>query len=278
MDAKLTPRVDQAVAYILNKRLWQPSVAIVLGSGLGDLAERVEHRECIAYCDIPHFCSTHASGHAGQFVTGYLSGLPVVLLQGRAHRYEGIANHQASFPIECVRAMGAKLLVTTNAAGGLNTRYCVGDLMVVDSHIDFLWARGLWGAERCQTQLAPSRVPPYDWSLIQTAHSIARQLGIGLQQGCYLATLGPTYETRSEYRMFRWTGADAVGMSTLPEVLAAQRLGMEVLAFSVITNVASTDIPQSTTHDEVVALGHAAGPRLMRIIETLLNERAGHPD
>lgn len=278
MRTELKQRVDEAVAHITRKRLWQPSVAIVLGSGLGELVERVDHRESIPYGEIPHFCPTHASGHAGQFVTGYLSGVPVVLLQGRAHRYEGLSNHQASFPTECMHALGAELLITTNAAGGLNTRFCAGDLMVIDSHIDFLWARGLWGAPNCFEQFAPARTPVYAWDLIQSTKSIARKLDITLHQGCYLATLGPTYETRSEYRMFRWTGADAVGMSTIPEVLVAQKRGMQVLAFSVITNVASTDAPQPTTHEEVVALGHAAGPRLMKIIEAMLNERAGCPD
>ena len=278
MRNELKQRVDEAVAHITRKRLWQPSVAIVLGSGLGDLVERVDHRESIPYGEIPHFCPTHASGHAGQLVTGYLSGVPVVLLQGRAHCYEGLSNHQASFPTECMHALGAQLLITTNAAGGLNTRFCAGDLMVIDSHIDFLWARGLWGTPNCLEQIAPARTPVYAWGLIQSAKSMARKLDITLHQGCYLATLGPTYETRSEYRMFRWTGADAVGMSTIPEVLVAQKRGMQVLAFSVITNVASTDAPQPTTHEEVVALGDAAGPRLMRIIESMLNERAGQPD
>ncbi len=278
MVTEVKQRVDEAVAFVLGRRLWQPSVAIVLGSGLGNLADRVEHRASIPYSDIPHFCRTHANGHAGQLVTGYLSGVPIALLQGRAHRYEGLANHQASFPIECLHAMGARVLITTNAAGGLNTRFCAGDLMVIDSHIDFLWSRGLWGAETRLGQIAPARTPIYDWDLIQSAKSLARKSDITLHQGCYLATLGPTYETRSEYRMFRWMGADVVGMSTVPEVLAAQRLGMQVVAFSVITNVASTDVPQSTTHEEVVALGRAAGPRLLRIIEAMLDEQAGQPD
>lgn len=278
MRTELKQRVDEAVTHITRKRLWQPSVAIVLGSGLGELVERVDHRESIPYGEIPHFCPTYASGHAGQLVTGYLSGVPVVLLQGRAHRYEGLSNHQASFPTECMHALGAHLLITTNAAGGLNTRFCAGDLMVIDSHIDFLWARSLWGTPNCLDQIAPARTPVYAWDLIQSAKSMARKQDITLHQGCYLATLGPTYETRSEYRMFRWTGADAVGMSTIPEVLVAQKRGMQVLAFSVITNVASTDAPQPTTHEEVVALGNAAGPRLMKIIEAMLNERAGQPD
>lgn len=273
----LNQRIEESVRCVLNHRLWQPTVALVLGSGLGALAERVTHGSRLAYADIPHFCPTHADGHAGELVMGYLAGMPVVMLQGRAHRYEGIAHCQASFPVQCMQALGASILITTNAAGGLNPRYRPGDLMVIDSHIDFLWARGMW--ERMQTHaLSPSRIPPYDNSLRERAKAVACRLETPLQQGCYLATLGPTYETRSEYRMFRWMDADAVGMSTLPEVLAAQALGMRTLAFSVISNVASTDVPQATTHAEVVAACHAAGPRLMDIIEGVLQEVSGQPD
>jgi purine-nucleoside phosphorylase len=273
----LKQRIDESVRYVLSQRLWQPTVALVLGSGLGALAERVTHASRLAYSDIPHFCPTHADGHAGELVMGYLAGLPVVMLQGRAHRYEGIAHCQASFPVQCMQSLGASILITTNAAGGLNPRYRPGDLMVIDSHIDFLWARGMW--EQSSTPpLSPSRIPPYDSSLRERAKGVACRLETPLQQGCYLATLGPTYETRSEYRMFRWMDADAVGMSTLPEVLAAQALGMRTLAFSVISNVASTDVPQATTHAEVVAACHAAGPRLMDIIEGVLQELSGQPD
>lgn len=211
-------------------------------------------------------------------ICGYLAGLPVVLLQGRAHRYEGISNCQASFPVRCARALGADILITTNAAGGLNPRFQTGDLMVLDSHLDFLWPRGQFESDCQPTQIAPRRTPPYDWNLLTRAKELARRENITLHQGCYLATLGPTYETRSEYRMFRWAGADAVGMSTLPEVLAAQELSMRVLAFSVITNVASTDIPQTTTHAEVVDVGLAVGPKLLSIVSGLLEDLSGQPD
>ncbi len=278
----LKQRVDETVAFVLSQRLWQPTIAIVLGSGLGALAERVTHSSKLAYSDIPHFCATHADGHAGELVMGYLAGLPVVILQGRAHRYEGISDHQASYPVRCMHALGASVLITTNAAGGLNPRYRAGDLMLIDSHIDFLWARGLWEPAQQEPVLVPrlarSRATVYAGCLRERALAIARRTGTPMQQGCYLATLGPTYETRSEYRMFRWMGADAVGMSTLPEVLAAQSLGMRALAFSVISNVASTDVPQATTHAEVVAACHAAGPRLMNMIEGVLQELAGQPD
>jgi purine-nucleoside phosphorylase len=271
-------KVAEARDAILAKRLLQPSVAIVLGSGLGSLAEKVEHSTAIDYTDIPHFSRTHAVGHAGRLVLGYLAGMPVVLMQGRFHRYEGWSNQHVQFPVHCLNALGAQTLITTNAAGGLNPRFRAGDLMVLDSHLDFLWNRRQPGPVKTPAHSCGTRQPPYDWGLIEQAKSIARRRGIVLHQGTYLATLGPTYETRSEYRMFRWTGADAVGMSTVPEVLTAQALHMRVLAFSVITNVASTDVPQSTTHDEVVAAGNAAGPRLLEIIEAMLQHMAGQPD
>jgi purine-nucleoside phosphorylase len=162
--------------------------------------------------------------------------------------------------------------------------------MVLDSHLDFLWPRVHeqhceWSrllARRCSQENRYVSLrngdAPYDWRLIQMLHSIAQREGIKLHQGCYLGTLGPTYETRSEYRMFRWLGADAVGMSTIPEVLAAKSLQMQVLALSVITNVACPDLPQSTTHQEVVDSGRAAGPRLLTLISGLLQQMAGPPD
>lgn len=278
LSTPLNQRIEETLTYVLSHRLWQPTVALVLGSGLGELAQRVTHASRLAYTAIPHFCPTHANGHSGELVMGYLGGLPVVILQGRAHRYEGIAHCQASYPVQCMQALGASLLITTNAAGGLNARYRAGDLMVIDSHIDFLWARGVWDRDPHTSPAASTRVAPYDSVLRERVKTLACFQESTMHQGCYLATLGPTYETRSEYRMFRWMGADAVGMSTLPEVLAAQRLAMRTLALSVITNVASTDTPQATSHAEVVAACHAAGPRLMGIIEALLQELSGQPD
>lgn len=278
----LKSRILEARDCIHAKRFLQPSVAIVLGSGLGDLADQVQHPSSIAYDEIPGFQRTHAAGHAGKLVLGFLSGVPVVAMQGRCHRYEGFANHQAQFPIHCMNALGASTLVTTNAAGGLNTRFRQGDLMAIDSHIDYLWPRRMWeGAEFGQDNYAPRTARganPYRFELIDEARRIARSQDAVLHQGTYLATLGPTYETRGEYRMFRKLGADAVGMSTVPEVLAAQRLGMQVLAISVITNVASTDMPATTTHAEVVDSGITAGPKLMRILSRMFENWAGQPD
>lgn len=280
-------RVSAACASILAQRLLQPKVAIVLGSGLGELASHLEHPHAIDYSWLGGFPCTHASGHAGKLITGYLSGLPTVLMQGRAHRYEGLTDSDLAFPIHCLHAMGAQTLITTNASGGLNPRYRAGELMVIDQHVDFLWTtphartcgHGQSQPLRTLNCDVPMRGPsPYDFDLLSRAKMAARLENIELHQGTYLATLGPTYETRSEYRMFRSFGADAVGMSTVPEVVAARQLNMRVLAFSVITNVASTDAPQSTTHEEVISFGKQAGPRLLQIVRRVLSDLAGQPD
>lgn len=282
-----TNRVAKTCKTVLEQRLLQPRVAIVLGSGLGELASYVEHPEAIDYSMLDGFPRTHAAGHAGKLITGYLAGLPVALLQGRAHRYEGLTDSDLAFPIHCLNQIGASILITTNAAGGLNPRYRAGELMVIDQHIDFLWttphARTFGHGQGQPLQALNCDVPmrgpsPYDFDLLSRAKEAARLENIELHQGTYLATLGPTYETRSEYRMFRTFGADAVGMSTVPEVVAARQLDMRVLAFSVITNVASTDAPQTTTHEEVISFGNQAGPRLLRIVQRLLADLAGQPD
>lgn len=275
-EAEFRTAAHQAAQFVLERRLLRPWVACVLGSGLGGLAERVVHGQEIAYSEIPNFPLTHATGHRGRLITGYLGGVPVVLMQGRSHRYEGRSQREVQFPVHVMQAMGASLIITTNAAGGLNSRFRTGDLMVIDSHIDLLWPRRQWPAHESRDTFRGQN--PYNADLVRKVHSIARAKDIVLHQGCYLGTLGPTYETRSEYRLFRWAGADAVGMSTIPEVLAARDLGMKLLAFSVITNVASTEAALSTSHAEVVESGNQAAPALLAIIQQLLEDISGQPD
>ncbi len=282
--------VENTCEAIFARRIHQPKIAIVLGSGLGELATHVEHAESIDYAELPCFPRTHVIGHAGKLITGYLAGIPVALMQGRSHRYEGYTDTELALPIHCLKGIGARTLIVTNAAGGLNPRFRLGELMLIDQHIDLLWttpyartkghrAYAISGdptASDCDLPLHGAT--PYDYDLIDRARRVARREDIELHQGTYLSTLGPTYETRSEYRMFRSFGADAVGMSTVPEVVAARQLEMNVLAFSVITNVASTDIPSATSHEEVVDVGNSAGRRLMRIVLGVLSDLAGQPD
>lgn len=259
---------------IHQSRIHQPAVAIILGSGLGGLVDDIQHPSSLAYPDIPGFPQTAAAGHAGKLILGFLGGMPVVVMQGRAHRYEGWPNQAVEFPVHCMHALGAQTLIVTNAAGGLNPRYRPGDLMAIDGHIDMLWQRQMVHPQ----QPRPRGGDIYDRETIEHCKRFSRRDDTVLHQGTYLGTLGPTYETRSEYRAFRELGGDAVGMSTLPEVKAASELGMGIVGFSVITNVASTDVPQSTTHEEVVDCGNTAGPKLLRIITSLLNMWSGEPD
>ena len=280
--------VAAAVDFVLDQRLFQPQVAIILGSGLGGLAEDLSHCTSIPYDDIPNFQATHAVGHAGQLNLGYLGGMPVVMMQGRCHRYEGHSHANVCFPVRVMQALGASLLIATNAAGGLNARYRTGDLMLVDQHIDCLWPRNqaneIIGSRLCAD--TPPRAPGqmrtaphvYDEELMMRAARIALRHEIAMQRGTYVATLGPTYETRAEYRMFRWMGGDAVGMSTVPEVLTARQLGMRVLALSVITNVACTDSLKGTSHSEVVECGKQVEPKLRHLVRQLLEEMAGPAD
>ena len=266
--------VEDACRVIADARVFQPKVGIILGSGLGNLVSDVSHATSVPFAEIPYFPLAHAQGHAGQLVMGFLGGVPVVLLQGRSHRYEGFATAEVTFPTEVLHGLGATTLIVTNAAGGLNGRYRAGDLMAIDSHIDLLWQRG----QNMRSSSSATSVTPYDAAMIETAQLYARRFDVVMHRGCYVGTLGPTYETRNEYRMFGEFGGDAVGMSTIAEVNAANRLKMNVLAISVITNVASTFVPVTTTHEEVVEAGKAAGPKLMKIVRSILDDMAGQPD
>lgn len=267
--------VAQTRDAITAHRLFQPRVGIILGSGLRELAGHVQHASKLAYSEIPYFPATHAAGHAGQLIMGYLAGMPVVVMSGRGHGYEGRSQNEVRFPVYSLQALGIETLIVTNAAGGVNARYRKEDLMLIDSHIDLLWRRQM---PACDWPATEQISEIYDTGLIELAMRTALKQQCVLHRGCYLATLGPTYETRAEYRMFRQFGADAVGMSTIPEVLAARSVGVRVLACSVITNVASTWTPQVTTHGEVVAAGLGAGPRLLKLVMSMLEEMSGQPD
>lgn len=287
----MSSAIREAVEFISTARLLQPQVAIILGSGLGGLGDDVQHATAIPYAEIPNFQATHAVGHRGQLLLGYLAGVPIVVMQGRYHRYEGHSNQCVSFPVQVMAALGAKTLIVTNAAGGLNPRYTPGDLMLVDQHINALWPRGSSSvipggsaSDAYKTDIATASPvgrhlsAVYDSSLLTQAARLAASCEIQLQRGTYVATLGPTYETRSEYRMFRWMGGDAVGMSTVPEVMAARHAGLRVLAMSVITNVACTDQAQGTSHEEVVQRGQEIEPKLRRLVRAILEEMAGPAD
>jgi purine-nucleoside phosphorylase len=272
--------VEKATSILRQASRTPPKVGLILGSGLGGLAASIERSEAIPYEQIPHFPTTHATGHAGLWISGQLGGIPVVAMSGRAHLYEGHDVDRATFPVRCMHALGTEILIASNAAGGLNPRFRQGQLVAIDSHINLFFrplaAPSLLGEPH---PVPPQRhIPFYDPSILQQWDAIATSHRWSLHRGTYLGTLGPTYETRSEYRAFRTMGADMVGMSTLPEVEAARRLGMRVGAISVITNIATPDRLAKTAHQEVVDVAKLAEARLLPLIRSWLSELAGPPD
>lgn len=246
-----------------------PVAAMILGSGLGGIAEEIEDAISVPFKDIPGFVRTTAVGHAGRMVFGRLSGQPVVAMAGRFHRYEGWSISQITFPVRVLAELGAKTLIVSNAAGGLRHHFKVADAMVIKDHINFIPSRGWQQSFRLRGE------NPYNQRLAERALAIGRAANFTVHQGTYLATLGPTYETRAEYRMMRRLGADAVGMSTVPEVLVAAECGMQVLALSMISNVASPDAASETTHEEVLEAGALAGPRMSTIVKGVVESLAG---
>jgi purine-nucleoside phosphorylase len=270
-------RLEAAVDAI--RRVWQatPQFAIVLGTGLGGLAELIETEAVLPYRQIPGFPHSTALAHKGQLVCGTLAGTTVVALQGRCHLYEGYCFEHLTFATRVAAALGAKQLVVSNAAGGVNPHFASGDVMLIDDHVNFMFQRlplrndDSRAVRDCGDRLGlPTATRHYycrQW--IDEVLTLARRENIPLQRGVYIGVTGPNYETRAEYRMFRKLG-DAVGMSTIPEVLAAAACGMRVLGFSAITNVARPDAPQHVDAQEVADVAACAAPKLERLLLRLL--------
>jgi purine-nucleoside phosphorylase len=263
----LAAQTAETAAAVRQRWAETPKAGIILGSGLGGLAQEINAEATIEYAELPHFPRVTAMGHAGKLVCGTLAGQPIVAFQGRFHLYEGHAPQQAAYPVRLLKALGAKVLVVSNAAGGLNPQYAAGDLMLIDDHINFMFANPLIGIN--DDSLGP-RFPdmssPYDRRLQRIAIDVAMRDGIVLHRGVYVAVLGPNYETRAEYRMLRRSGGDAVGMSTVPEVIAAQHAGLGVLGLSTITNVGSPDALAVTSGHDVLAAAAAAADKLGAIV------------
>lgn len=263
MDRELTAAVDEV------RRRWAiaPVAAIVLGTGLGRLARHVDVDVSIPYGEIPGFFPATAPSHCGRLVCGHLRGVPLLLLDGRCHIYEGHSLAAITFPIRVVHACGASTLIATNAAGGLRAHFSTGDVMVIEDHINLMGKR-LSGWCGFEPRWRPQRVEPtpYDAALRKQAVSVARREGCVVHEGVYAAVPGPNYETRAEYELLRSLGADAVGMSTVPEVQVARRLDMRVLGLSIVTNVARAEVPQVVDAWHVVSAAEHAEPHVRAII------------
>ncbi|MEM6655414.1 MAG: purine-nucleoside phosphorylase [Planctomycetota bacterium] len=273
---ELRSQITETLAAIRERWDQAPEWGIVLGSGLGSLADRIDADAVFEYADLPHFPRTTAVGHRGRLICGSFAGRRVAALQGRFHLYEGWSAQQATFPIRVLHALGARSLLLSNAAGGLNPRFRVGDLMVIDDQINLMFANPLIGInDETLGPRFPDMSSPYCPDLSDLAMSAARRADIVCHRGVYVAMLGPTYETRAEYRACRQLGGDAVGMSTVPETIAAVHAGMRVMAISTITNDGSTDTAiEATAHDDVVTVANAAADNLTTIAREVISADA----
>lgn len=248
-----------------------PKIAIILGSGLGILADQAEHSVSLPYADIPHFCHSTAPGHAGRLVKGSLAGVPVLLLQGRLHYYEGYAFSDTVYPIQVLRLLGLETLIVTNAAGGINTAFSPGDLMLITDHIKLSALSPLRGKNPdFLGPRFPDMTYAYDRKLAQAARDCANAAGIALREGVYAYMSGPQFETPAEIRMLRFLGADAVGMSTVAEVIAARHCGLRVLGLSCISNMAAGILDQPITSAEVNETGQRAQAAFGTLVRGIL--------
>ena len=265
--------INKTVEFIKSKYSTAPSVGIVLGSGLGSFTDEIEIEFEIMYSNIPHFPVSTVEGHSGKLIFGNLSGKKVVAMAGRFHYYEGYTTQEVVFPIRVMKYLGIKTLVISNAAGGLNTSYKVGDLMIIKDHISLLTINPLLGKNEIELgPRFPDMSEPYKNYLIEKAKRIAGENNIDLKEGVYAGVTGPTFETRAEYKMLNLLGGDAVGMSTVQEVIAAVHLGLPVFAMSVITDVGIREEENTITHEEVLQAAKEAEPKLTLIFKQLIGQ------
>ncbi|MEO6915911.1 MAG: purine-nucleoside phosphorylase [Chitinophagaceae bacterium] len=264
--------LTQTVEFIKSRFSKTPFAGIVLGSGLGNLTGEITVEHEIPYNEIPDFPVSTVEGHHGKLIFGKLAGKQIVAMAGRFHYYEGYSAKEVSYPIRILHALGIRYLLISNAAGGMNPSFKVGDLMIIQDHISFFIINPLLGKN--DTALGP-RFPdmsePYSKDLIAKAETIAAEFGYPIQKGVYAGVTGPTFETRAEYKLLRTLGGDAVGMSTVQEVIVARHAGLPVFAISVITDIGIREEDNTITHEEVLQAAKDAEPKLTKILTELIN-------
>lgn len=271
----LAARIAEASAALREKWDGSPRVGLILGTGLGGLADQIDQQAVIPYGDLPHFPETTVEGHTGQFVCGTLHGVPLLAMEGRFHYYEGFSLEQVTFPVRVMRACGVETLIITNAAGGLNPQWQLADLMIIEDHIDLLPDNPLRGVnDDTLGPRYPDMYEPYDRELIAQAQATALEEGITAHKGVMVAVSGPNLETRAEYRMLRMMGADVVGMSTVPEAIVAKHAGLRTLGFSIVTDMCLPDALEPVDIDRIVAVAGRGGERLGQLISALFRKWA----
>lgn len=267
MASELKTQIDEAAAAVRARSKVAPRIGIILGTGLGDFADALEGRTVIAYRDIPHFPVSTVESHAGELHLGTLAGQPVAVMKGRVHYYEGYTMRQVAFPVRVLKAIGCQTLIVTNAVGGMNPNMTPGSIVVTTDHINLMGDNPLIGAnDDTLGPRFPDMSEPYARALIALAEKTALELEIPLQRAVFVAVPGPNLETSAEYRFLRWIGADIVGMSLVPENLAAVHGGQRVLAFNVITDACLPDNLHPVDIPEILAVAGRAAPVLMRLV------------
>lgn len=267
-------KIQQTAGYIKNKIGEMPETAIILGTGLGALVDHITDQKKVPYTEIPNFPISTVEGHSGNLIFGKLGSKPVMAMQGRFHYYEGYDMKQVTFPVRVMKALGIKTLFVSNAAGGMNKEFRVGDIMIITDHINLFPENPLRGKndDRLGPRF-PAMTKAYDHDLVALADKVAEEKGIRVMHGVYVGTPGPTFETPAEYEYFRIIGGDAVGMSTVPEVIVANHAGIKVFGVSVITDLGGKEVMDVPTHEEVQKAAMQAQPKMMEIMRELV-ERA----
>lgn len=269
----MTKIYEQASQYIQERINIKPKIGLILGSGLGVLADEIENAVYIPYGEIPGFPQSTVEGHAGRLVIGRLEGKEVIAMQGRFHYYEGYSLDLVTLPVRVMKKLGVEQILVTNAAGGINTRFSPGDLMIINDHINFTGRNPLIGPNDEQMGVRfPDMSQAYDAELRALAKEVAEELGISVQEGVYVGVVGPSYETPAEIRMLRTLGADAVGMSTVPEVIVAVHSGMKVLGISCISNMAAGILDKPLNHEEVVATAEQVKEKFLKLVKGILRK------
>ena len=274
-DVSLYDCIQEASTFLRQRLAATPRFGLILGTGLGKLAEQIENAHVVPYGEIPHFVTSTAESHAGNLVFGRLGGLEVVAMQGRVHYYEGYTMRQITFPVRVMKALGADSLIVSNAAGGMHPQMAPGDLIAVVDHINLMGDNPLIGPndERLGERF-PDLSEPYDRAYLRLVESCAMDLGIRLQRGVFVAVAGPNLETAAEYRFLRALGADVVGMSLIPEALVAVHSGMRVLALTVVTDECFPDRLQRADVARIIRVANEAEPSLSRLVEEFLRRSA----
>jgi len=270
----LVERLDEAAAAVRERTTLRPSIGVVLGSGLGAFADALDEPVAVRFAEIPHFPASTVVGHSGALVVGRCRGVPVAVLKGRVHFYEGYRLDEVVFPVRVLGRLGVKTLVVTNAAGAINTAFAAGDLMVIEDHINLLGNPLLGPNEEALGPRFPDMTEAYDRALRDAAEAACRAAAVPCRRGVYVSIPGPSYETPAEIRMFRTLGADAVGMSTVPEVIAARHMGMRVVGLSCLTNMAAGVTDRRLDHRDVLATGERVKAALLEVLARLVAEAA----